>query len=46
MAKDFKASDPTDAATMKRPNGCHAGMGSGFIQLVKLGAPANNGVEK
>jgi len=26
-------------------NGCHAGMGYGFIKVMKLGAPADNGID-
>jgi hypothetical protein len=44
MAKDFKAFDTAYMATIKNCNGCHAGMGYGFIQVVKLGAPADNGI--
>ena len=44
MAKDFKAFDTAYAAAAKSCNGCHAGMGYGFIQIVKLGAPADIGV--
>jgi hypothetical protein len=33
------------ATAINACNGCHAGMGYGFINVVKLGAPANNGVD-
>jgi hypothetical protein len=45
QAKDFKAFDTAYTSTIKACNGCHAGMGYGFIQLVKLGAPADNGID-
>lgn len=45
MAKDFKAFDTAYNATIKSCNGCHAGMGYGFIQVVKLSAPADNGID-
>lgn len=45
QAKDFKAFDAAYTSTIKACNGCHAGMGYGFIQLVKLGAPADNGFD-
>lgn len=44
MAKDFKAFDTAYAEVTKSCNGCHAGMGYGFIQVVKLSAPADNGI--
>lgn len=44
MAKDIKAFDTAYAAAAKSCSGCHAGMGYGFIQVVKLGAPADNGI--
>jgi hypothetical protein len=45
MAKDFKAFDTAYTAAAKSCSGCHAGMGYGFIQVVKLGAPADNGID-
>src|SRR5437588_12621746 len=44
-AKDLKAFEPAYAAAIGACNGCHAGMGYGFIKVVKLGAPANNGID-
>jgi hypothetical protein len=44
-AKDFKAFDSAYSATINACNGCHAGMGYGFIKVVKLNAPANNGMD-
>jgi hypothetical protein len=45
MAKDIKAFDTAYAAAAKNCSGCHAGMGYGFIQVVKLAAPADNGID-
>ena len=45
MAKDSKAFDTAYTAAMKSCSGCHAGMGYGFIQVVKLSAPADNGID-
>jgi hypothetical protein len=45
MAKDFKAFDTAYTTTMKSCSGCHAGMGYGFIQVVKLSAPADSGID-
>jgi hypothetical protein len=45
QAKDFKAFDTAYNASIKACSGCHAGMGYGFIQVVKLSAPADNGVD-
>ena len=44
QAKDFKAFETTYNAVIKDCNGCHEGMGYGFIKVVKLSAPADNGV--
>jgi len=45
MAKDFKAFDAAYASATKSCSGCHAGMGYGFIQIVKLSAPADIGID-
>jgi hypothetical protein len=45
MDKDLKAFETAYTATIKNCNGCHAAMGYGFIQVVKLGAPADNGID-
>jgi len=44
-AKDFKAFEAAYNAVIPACNGCHAGMGYGFIKVTKLGAPADNGVD-
>src|SRR6516225_2127610 len=44
-AKDFKAFDAAYTATIGACNGCHTGMGYGFIKVVKLGAPPNSGMD-
>src|SRR5947207_5340716 len=44
QAKDFKTFDTAYTAVMKDCNSCHEGMGYGFIKLVKLGAPADSGI--
>jgi hypothetical protein len=44
-AKDLKAFDAAYTAMIPNCNGCHQGMGYGFIKVVKLSAPADNGVD-
>lgn len=44
QAKDLKAFNSAYTAVIKDCNGCHEGMGYGFIKVVKLKAPADNGV--
>jgi len=44
QAKDWKAFDTSYMAVMKDCNTCHEGMGYGFIKLVKLGEPADSGI--
>ena len=44
QAKDFKAFDSAYTAVIKDCNTCHEGMGYGFIKVVKLSAPADNGI--
>lgn len=45
MAKDFKAFDTAYTDTIKACNGCHAGMGYGFVQVVKMSVPPDNGID-
>ena len=45
QAKDLKAFESAYDATIPNCNGCHQGMGYGFIKVVKLSAPADNGVD-
>jgi hypothetical protein len=45
FAKDFKAFEKEYAAAMKGCNQCHAGMGYGFIQVVKQRAPSDIGID-
>jgi len=44
QAKDAKAFDAAYTAVIKDCNGCHAGMGYGFIQVVKQAAPSDIGI--
>ena len=44
MAKDLKAFDTAYKAVISDCNGCHVGMGYGFIKVVKLNAPADTGI--
>ena len=44
QAKDLKAFNAAYMAVIKDCNGCHDGMGYGFIKVVKLKAPADNGI--
>jgi hypothetical protein len=45
QAKDFKAFDTAYTAVIGDCNGCHQGMGYGFIKVIKLSAPADNGMD-
>jgi hypothetical protein len=45
QAKDFKAFETAYTAVINDCNACHQGMGYGFIKLVKLGAPADAGID-
>ena len=45
MAKDLKAFDPAYLGVVKDCNNCHQGMGYGFIKVVKLKSPADNGID-
>lgn len=44
QAKDFKAFDSAYNAVISNCNDCHAGMGYGFIKVVKMKTPADNGI--
>ncbi len=44
-AKDMKAFESAYGSTINACNGCHAGMGYGFVKVKKLGAPADNGID-
>ena len=44
QAKDFKAFEIAYTGVIKDCNTCHEGMGYGFIKLVKLPAPADQGI--
>jgi hypothetical protein len=45
VAKDFPAFDKAYGAAMKACNECHAGMGYGFIKVVKQRAPSDVGID-
>ncbi len=45
MAKDFKALDAAYTAVISNCNGCHQGMGYGFIKVVKMKTPADVGID-
>ena len=45
QAKDLKAFESAYTAVIDDCNGCHAGMGYGFIKVTKLSAPADNGID-
>jgi hypothetical protein len=44
QAKDWKAFDTAYSAVINDCNSCHAGMGYGFIKVVKLKTPADQGI--
>jgi len=44
QAKDFKTFDAAYSNATKSCNGCHQAMGYGFIQVTKLGIPADSGM--
>jgi len=44
QAKDFKAFDAAYNSAIKSCNGCHQAMSYTFIEVKKLGAPADNGL--
>ena len=45
MAKDFAAFDKAYTSVMNSCNQCHAGMGYGFIKVVKQKSPADVGID-
>jgi hypothetical protein len=45
MAKDFAAFDRAYTAAMNACNQCHAGLGYGFIKVVKQKSPADVGID-
>ena len=45
MAKDWKGFDTAYNAVIADCNNCHKGMGYGFIKVVKMSAPADNGID-
>ncbi len=45
LAEDFKAFEKEYNAVIDSCNGCHSGMGYGFIKVKKLKAPANMGID-
>lgn len=45
MAKDFAAFDKAYTSVMDTCNQCHAGMGYGFIKVVKQKSPADVGID-
>lgn len=45
QAKDAKAFDVAYTAVIKDCNGCHAGMGYGFIKVVKQAAASDQGID-
>jgi hypothetical protein len=44
-AKDFKAFESAYNSAITACNGCHTGMSYGFIKVVKMGAPADSGID-
>jgi hypothetical protein len=45
QAKDMKAFEIAYMGVIKDCNNCHQGMGYGFIKVVKLKTPADNGID-
>src|SRR6478672_13666994 len=45
MAKDWKGFDGAYMAVISDCNGCHQAMGYGFIKVVKMSTPADNGID-
>jgi hypothetical protein len=43
-AKDFKTFEKEYTAVIAKCNDCHASMGYGFIKVVKMNSPADNGI--
>ena len=44
FARDFKAFEKEYTAVIANCNDCHAAMGYGFIKVVKMNSPADNGI--
>jgi len=44
FAQDFKAFEKEYTAVIQKCNDCHASMGYGFIKVVKMKSPADNGI--
>ena len=44
MAKDIKAFEKAYTEVIPNCNACHQGMGYGFIKVVKMKTPADNGI--
>jgi hypothetical protein len=44
FARDIKAFDKAYMAVIKSCNDCHSAMGYGFIKVVKMKTPADNGI--
>jgi predicted metal-binding protein len=44
-AKDLKEFEAAYTSVITTCNGCHQSMGYGFIKVVKLSAPADNGID-
>ena len=45
MAKDWKGFETAYKAVIGNCNGCHQAMGYGFIKVVKMSGPADNGID-
>lgn len=45
MAKDFASFEKEYTAVIKECNSCHTAMGYGFIQVVKMKTPPDNGIK-
>jgi hypothetical protein len=45
MAQDFKAFEKEYTAVIESCNNCHTGMGYGFIQVKRLTATADQGID-
>jgi hypothetical protein len=45
MAQDWKAFEKEYMAVIKKCDDCHAGMGYGFIKVVKQKTPADVGID-
>jgi len=43
-AKDFKIFEKEYTAVISKCNDCHASMGYGFIKVVKMSSPSDNGI--